>query len=603
MNHDMRFNDFKKSYHLLAPFIHQYKKAYLGLIFLLFVDICLTIAFAWFFGHITEAAIHSDFYTMKWLVPLGLSCVLIRITSNFFNTYLGTIAINGVKKNLKNHLLKHVLRIPMKSASAHQSGELLSHFNNDVNSIDGVIGVSLINLIRLPMIFIVVLSYLVHINWKLSVINLLFAPVAVLCGGFFGLLLRRNSKKIHSLWGRMNTLLSETFQGFQVIRSFTMESLLFQKYVTENKELYALELENAKLSGLFHSGGQLAGSVTYLVSLCLGAYYVSTGVMNVGELLTFVTLINHLIYPLTGLAGQWADFQRSITAVERIANVLEQPTDSPHLPSYKRSKKTISDIKFHNISFSYDEHNKVFDRFSLDIPVCKVIAIVGPSGAGKSTLFHLLQGFYTPQSGQILIDGIPTTEIPLSELRSAIAHVPQETFLFAGTIKENLLYARPDITENEMVEAAVHANIHDYIKSLPCGYDTDIGERGVLLSVGQKQRVAIARAILKNAPILLLDEATSSLDNETEFHVKEALDRLMWNRTTLVIAHRLSTIQHADLIIVMEEGNIVQMGSHEELMNRSGLYQTLNHPTLGNMEDTSQKGIGGLEYGLNTRII
>lgn len=603
MKHDSRLVDFKKSFFLLAPFINQYRKAYLGLFFLLFIDISLTLAFAWFFGHITEAAIQSDFHTMKWLVPLGVSFVFIRMTSNFYNIYLDTIATNGVKKNLKDHLLKHVLRIPVKSASSHQSGELLSHFNNDVNSIDGMIGGSLVNLIRLPMIFIVVFSYLVHINWKLSLINLLVVPVAVLCGVTFGLLLRRNSRKIHSLWGTMNSLLNETFQGFQVIRSFTMETLLFHKYTTQNKELYALELENAKLSGLFHSGGQLASSVTYLVSLCLGAYYVSSGVMTVGALLTFVTLVNHLVYPLTGLAGQWAGFQRSLTAVERIASVLEQPTDSPYLPSYIPSQKLLKSIQFHNITFSYDENKKVFDNFNLDIPAGKVIAIVGQSGAGKSTLFHLLQGFYTPQSGEILIDGAPISELPLSELRSAIAHVPQETFLFAGTIRENLLYARPGITESEMIEASIHANIHDFIMSIPSGYDTEIGERGILLSVGQKQRIAIARAILKDAPILLLDEATSSLDNETEFHVKKALDQLMKDRTTLVIAHRLSTIQNADLIIVMEEGCIVQMGHHEELINRIGLYQTLNQSTFRSRKETPRKGISTHEYELDTSLI
>lgn len=606
MKHPISFVDFRKSFTLLAPFIKRYRKAYLGLFFLLFINIFLTLAFAWFFGHITEAAIHSDFHTMKWLVPLGISFVLINLVSNFFSTYLNTIAINGVKRNLKDHLLKHILRIPMKNASSHQSGELLSHFNNDVNSIDGVIGDSLINLIRLPLIFIVVLTYLVHINWKLSLINLLIAPVAVICGIIFGLLLRRNSRKIHSIWGTMNSLLNETFQGFHVIRSFTMETLMFQKYANQNKELYALELENAKLSGLFQSGGQLASSVTYLASLCLGAYYVSTGIMAVGALLTFVMLVNHLIYPLTGLAGQWAGFQRSLTAVERLVTLLEQPTDTLQLPSYIPSKKLDTSIQFRNVTFCYEEHKNVLERINLHIPARKVIAIVGPSGAGKSTLFHLLQGFYTPQSGQILIDGIPTTEIPVSELRSTIAHVPQESFLFAGTIRENLLYARPDITETEMIEASIHANIHDYIRLLPDGYDTEIGERGILLSGGQKQRIAIARAILKDAPILLLDEATSSLDNETEFHVKEALDRLMKDRTTIVIAHRLSTIQNADWIIVMEEGNIVQMGRHEELMNRRGLYQALNQSRFQIREESPLKGTGALEYGLNgldTRII
>ena len=218
----------------------------------------------------------------------------------------------------------------------------------------------------------------------------------------------------------------------------------------------------------------------------------------------------------------------------------------------------------------------MFDQFDLHIPAGKVIAFVGPSGAGKSTLFNLLQGFYQPQTGTIRINGMPIEELSFADLRSAIAHVPQETFLFGGTFRENLVMARPSVQEEEMIEACRSAYIHDFIQSMPDGYDTQIGERGVKLSGGQKQRLAIARAILKDAPILLLDEATSALDGETEYLVKRALDELMKNKTTLVIAHRLSTIQTADLIIVIDNGKIVQKGKHEDLILQKGLYQKLN---------------------------
>ena len=228
------------------------------------------------------------------------------------------------------------------------------------------------------------------------------------------------------------------------------------------------------------------------------------------------------------------------------------------------------------LTFSYDENKNVFTEFDLHIPAGKVVAFVGPSGAGKSTLFNLVQGFYKPQVGKILINGIPIDEFSFADLRSAIAHVPQETFLFGGTFRENLVMARPSIQEEEMVEACRSAYIHEFIQSMPDGYDTQIGERGIKLSGGQKQRIAIARAILKDAPILLLDEATSALDGETEYLVKAALDELMKNKTTLVIAHRLSTIQNADLIIVIEKGKIVQIGKHEELILQKGLYQKLN---------------------------
>ena len=232
------------------------------------------------------------------------------------------------------------------------------------------------------------------------------------------------------------------------------------------------------------------------------------------------------------------------------------------------------------MTFGYVENKNVFEHFHLTIPAGKVVALVGPSGAGKSTLFNLLQGFYPPQTGEIRIGGKSIRELTASELRSSIAHVPQETFLFAGTVRENLFIARPNITEKEMVEAAIHAEIHVFILSLPKGYYTEIGENGMKLSGGQKQRIAIARAILKDAPILLLDEATSALDGETEYYVKEALDQLMEGRTTIVIAHRLTTIQNADLILVIDHGRIVQQGTHEELIRQRGLYRNLNETSF-----------------------
>ncbi|MBM7618246.1 ABC-type multidrug transport system fused ATPase/permease subunit [Bacillus tianshenii] len=571
-------NDIKKTFVLLSPFIKKNKKAYMILLSLLLVDIGLTIGFAWFFGNIADAAVQSNFNDIRWLVPIGISITLISIVTGFIYIYFEAIATYGVKKDLKNHVFQHVLRLPASTASNRSSGELVSHFTNDINSIDGVVGSNIINFIYLPLIYLTVFIFLFQINWQLSMISLLVAPAAIVSGAFFGILLRNNGREIHHLVAKMNGFLNESFQGFLTVRSFTLEKLLYRNYRKQNQELYSLEMKNAKLRGWFHSGSQLVSSLTYIATLCVGAYFVSTGVMTVGSLLIFVTLVNHLVYPLTELAGKWAGFQRSISAVERVVTVLEEKPDCEELPTYLRpDDRGLQAITFKDIHFSYDENQKVFEHFNLHIPAGQVIAIVGPSGAGKSTLFNLLQCFYRPQSGEISIGGRSIEEFTIAELRSRIAHVSQDTFLFQGTIRENLMLARPDVTEEEMEEAARIANIDSFIQSLTRGYDTEIGERGIKLSGGQKQRIAIARAVLKKAPILLLDEATSALDNETEYQVKAALDVLMEGRTTLVIAHRLSTIQHADLILVMDQGEIVQYGRHEELLDEPGLYKKLNH--------------------------
>lgn len=577
--------DIKRAYSFVLPFILRRWKAYLMILFLLGVDIYLTIAFAKYYGDITDAALHGGYEEILSFIPYGAFLIIVSIASNVSYTFFNLIATNAVKMDLKNYLFNHILRLPTGVTANYRSGELMSHFSNDIHGVDGMIGSSLLSLIRLPIIYIVVFIYLMNINLTLCLVSLIIAPIAALSGIAFGLLLRKNGRLIHRLIGNINSLLNETFHGFQVIRSFTLEKLQYSKFSKQNQELYQLEMENAKLQNWYRTGEQIIGYITFIMNLSIGALFVSKGSLTVGALLTFLNLVTHLFYPITGMANVWAGFQRSIAALERVLNVLENPVDSKELPAFSITTGLNGAIKFQNVSFSYVEDKPVFEEFDLEIPVGKVVALVGPSGAGKSTLFNLLQGFYRPQSGDIRIAGKSLQEFSASELRSSIALVPQETFLFAGTVKENLLIARPNITEKEMVEAAIRAEIHDFILSLPKGYDTEIGENGVKLSGGQKQRVAIARAILKDAPILLLDEATSALDGETEYYVKEALEELMMGRTTIIIAHRLSTIQHADVIYVMDKGKIVQQGTHKELIKQIGLYRSLNETSFGVKND------------------
>lgn len=576
--------DMRRVLSFVFPFVIKRWKAYAMILLLLGVDIYLTIAFAKFYGQITDAALHGGYKQILSLVPYGISLILVSIVSKVSYTYFNLIATNAVKMDLKNYFFHHILRLPAGDVSNYQSGELMSHFSNDIHGVDGVIGSSLISLIRLPIIYIVVFIYLANINFTLCLVSLIVAPIAAISGILFGLLLRKNGRLIHRLIGNINSLLNETFHGFTIIRSFTLEKFQYEKFEKQNQELLQLELENAKLQNWYSTGEQIIGYITFIINLSIGALFVSKGELTVGALLTFLNLVTHLFYPITGMANVWAGFQRSVAALERVLDVLDKPADLVELPSFVPSQKVTGSIVFDNVTFSYVKNNHVFEDFNLEIPEGKVIALVGPSGAGKSTLFNLLQGFYKPQIGDIRIAGNPLSKFTVSELRSSIALVPQESFLFSGTVRENLMIARPNITEKEVVEASIRAEIHDYILSLPKGYDTEIGENGIKLSGGQKQRVAIARAILKDAPILLLDEATSALDGETEFHVKEALDELMKGKTTIIIAHRLSTIQNADLILVLDKGEIVQQGTHNELMKQRGLYQKLNETTFNSKQ-------------------
>jgi subfamily B ATP-binding cassette protein MsbA len=565
----------KKTFNLLHPYILKSWRAYLGLFVILLLDIFLTIAFAWFFGTITDTAVQGQFHKLKQLLLIALVLISTEFIVSYFNIYLESYVTSKIKRELKEHVLKHIMLLPTNTLAKIRSGDLLTHFTNDINCINGVIGSNLIYLIQLPLTSVAVFFYMLHIHWQLSVFSLFIIPVAIVIGGVFGILIRNNSRTIYNQIGDINSSLNEMFQGISVIRSFLLEKVFVSRFKQKNHEFFQLEMKNAKLRGSFYVAGGVVSSISYIISLCLGAFFVSKGNITVGSLLTFVTLMQRLISPLTGLAGLWGSFQSSASAVERISNVLDVQTEVLELPSYTSKYNLPKSIKFKNVSFYYEPEIDIFNQLNLEIPTGKVVAFVGPSGAGKTTLFNLIQGFYKPQTGQVLMDDVSINNLSPSVLRSSFAYVAQETFLFGGTIKENLLLARPNTTKVEMINATIHANIHEFIMSLPDQYDTEIGERGVRLSGGQKQRMAIARAILKNAPILLLDEATSALDSESEFQVKEALDRLMKNKTTLVIAHRLSTIQHADIIVVMDEGEIVQQGTHQELVAQEGLYRKL----------------------------
>ncbi|MGP7818707.1 ABC transporter ATP-binding protein [Niallia sp. 01092] len=565
----------RKTSSLLKPYILKHWKIYLSLMFSIILDIFITIIFAWFLGEITNAAINSELQKIKQLIPLGAVIVFVNLSNTFFNTYLDSKATNAIKNDLREDLLSHLLRLPVNKTAGFQTGELLAHFTNDINSIDAMIGKNLFNFVKLPLMSITVFIYLFHLSWQLSIISICIAPIALVSGVLFGMILRKNSRKIHQIIGKMNNQLSDIFQGTNVVRSFLLEKILSKKYTSQNKKLYSLELSNGKMRGLYNAGGNGIGLIAYLISLSFGAVFISKGTLTVGALLTFVNLINHLVYPLNGLAGQWAAFQRSAAAVERLSVVFKHATETNDFPIFTPKKPLKREIVFQNITFGYDPNHVILKDFNLEIPAGKTIGIVGVSGTGKTTLFQLLLGFYKVNNGNIFLDGVSIKDLSPSDLRSYIAYVPQETYLFNGTIKENLMYSNPNTTENKIVKAAKLAEIHDFIESLPHGYDTEIGERGAKLSGGQKQRLAIARGILKEAPIILMDESTASLDSETEYKIKHALEKLKGNRTTIIIAHRLSTIKQADKIIVMNNGKIVQSGKHEELIKQGGVYKDL----------------------------
>lgn len=572
-------DNFKLTFAVLGPYIIRHWKAYTGLILIMVIQLILSLSFASFFGKITDAATHGNLQQLSQLTFLGIVLLSMIVSMGYLNTLFESRSIYGVKRDLKIALFKHTLLLRADAMTTIRIGDLISRFDNDLNQIENMLGSRFVNLLRYPLVYCCVFFYLFHINPTLSLISWGIAPVAIAGSMIFGVLLRRNSRQINNLAGENTQLVNQSLQGFQVIRSFVLQRIFFERYKKQNQDLFKLEQKNAQLRGLYYAGGELASGATFIASLCLGAYFVSTDKMTVGALITFITLVDYMVFPLTGAAGNWAFFQKAAGSIERIQEVLQLPLETKKFPSSQTGHQMANShplaIEFKNVTFSYKPDQPIISHFNLSVLAGKKTAIVGFSGAGKTTLFSLLLSLYQPQSGSICIDGQPINEIPLHQLRALIAHVPQEPMLFNGTIRENLLLGR-EKTNEEIEEAAKMASIDAFIHSLPDAYETKIGERGLILSGGQKQRLAIARALLKDAPILLLDEATSALDSQTEDKVKSALDQLMKNRTTLIIAHRLSTIKNADDIVVMENGKIVQNGTHRTLMAERGLYRSLH---------------------------
>lgn len=545
----------------LVPYVRRVWAVYAALLLLLFTDIGLTLAFTWFLSTIADAALAGELKRVQGLLLIGGVLVAAELLSVFFQTRLEYEAVCRIKRDLKNDLFRHLLRMPAGYYAKRHSGDLVSRMTTDIDNAEGAIGTNLLNLIQLPIMGLAAFAYLYLVHPQLALACLLLGPAALLVAGLFGLRIRDNGRRLQACLGFINGLLHDVFAGQTVVKAFAMEKAFDERFRRETDRVLRLERREARLVSWLQGSSSAISLAAWFVSLGLGALFVAKGAITVGALLAFVNLVGHLLYPFEGIARQWGGLQRSLAAVERLWNVLDEPPPKTAFPAYIPPVPLKKGITLERVSFAYEGGPPAIRDLSLYIPAGQKVALVGPSGAGKTTLFQLLMGFYMPDGGIIRIDGLRLDATDPDVWRSRFALVPQEPYLFAGTIRDNIAGGRPDATMEDIIEAARQANADDFIRALPDGYETWIGERGALLSGGQKQRITIARAILRDAPILLLDEATSSLDPQTEHLVKEALDRLMRGRTVLLIAHRESALAGVDRIVVLERGAVAADGA------------------------------------------
>ncbi len=572
----LEIGELKGPIRLLAPYIAAYWPIYAWLVLLLFAGIGLTLFFAWFLQGMADAATSGNTERLQSLTLLGLAALAVGGGAAYLGQYLEASAVNFVKRDLQHDLFHHMLRLSASYTDSRHSGELVSHLTNDAASIDGAVGGNLLAMLRLPLMAAAAFAYLAYLNLQLSLVCLLLGPVAAVSGAVFGKLMRNRSRTAQAARADMLAFLHDVLSGLPIVRSFIQERNVYADYRTRNSGIVTMELGLARLRGLFQAGAGMAGTLSFLASLSLGSWYVANGTMTIGSLLAFVSLMQYLISPLAGMASLWGGFQRSVAAIERIQAVLKERPVSRELPEPSFAPRLSAGIELYDVHFRYPAgETYALEQLTLQVKAGSTVALVGPSGAGKSTLLQLLLGFYSAEAGRIIIDGEDIRGMRLDRLRSYMAYVPQDAYLFAGTIRDNIAFGKTDAAPEELQRAAIHANAHEFIAALPDGYDTEVGERGVRLSGGQRQRIAIARALLKDAPVLLLDEATSALDSEAETLVQEALERLMKGRTTIVIAHRLSTVLRADHIAVLDRGRLVEQGTHDSLLAQGGAYSKL----------------------------
>ena len=524
---------------------------------------------------IDKVLMNKDILLLNTIAVTIVIVFFIRGICFYAQTYLMSYVGQKVIIDIREAVYRKLQFLSLGYFEKRQTGTIMSYVTNDVGALQGSIIESATDFVTEMSILIGSLALMFNLHWKLSLLTLITMPLVAKAMDLFGKKLKRTSGIMQERVADITAVLQETISSVRVIKSFVREEYEIARFVKENYANFRAQMKNAQVMATLTPVIELIAAIGVTFLIWYGGFEVINGNLTAGALIAFLVYATNLANPIKRLSRIYGNIQKAMAAAERVFSVLDEKTDIVEKDNATELKAVIGKVDFKAVTFKYNENEVILKDINLEVKAGQMVAIVGPSGAGKTTIVNLLPRFYDPVAGNIYIDDVNIADVTLASLREKIGIVPQETVLFNGSIYDNILYGDLTATTEEVMAAAKAANAHDFIMQMADQYQTQIGERGSKLSGGQRQRIAIARAILKNPRILILDEATSALDTESEKLVQDALDKLMAGRTSFVIAHRLSTILQADMIIVMEKGQIVEQGSHEELLKLDGLYSGL----------------------------
>lgn len=555
----------------MYSFIKVYKNWFLLGVAAAITLIIVNMAKAYYTQEIVNKALGGQFNELTRIVIIFIMIILSAVISQYISKYATGKCALYAARDMKEKLAMHLTRVSIGSSKWTQSGDLASRANNDTEHVTNFMKNDFSNVVVQPLMGLVAFVYIFFINWKLLLISVSFIPLLMFAANFLNKKMGMLFPKSYEYLGQASGVVEESIKGIDILKAYNLEEKANEKVKAIYKKNFETEFEIYKYIAPMQAVGLSLAWGPRLICALYGGHMALNGEIEVGTLVAVLQLLEYIAFPTAGAAWILSNIKRAIGAIERIVEVFNIPEEDAEGDNFSQNKEYPA-ISFNNVSFGYDDSEKIVKNLSFELLESKMTALVGESGSGKSTIMDLICKLYKCKEGEIELFGTDLNKLNIESLREHIAVVSQETYLFPGTLKENIIYGRKDASMEEVISAAKAAHAHEFISDMPQGYNTILGEAGANLSGGQRQRISIARAFLKNAPILLLDEPTASLDNYSETLVQKSLEKLIEGRTVLVIAHKLSTVTKADNIIVLKEGRIIECGTHNELINKKGHY-------------------------------